>query len=758
MTPYEPILLVPSQPTDNRRKGGGGSAKKPLVPVTDGLRSSLAAQLSEVLQKVASLPSAAPTVNLPLVVRVRDRALAKSNRPYDFLAAADLPTAATGGPGELVARASVSNVENLRYRIERASRKPDLFAISSFESFRLWDPLLDAFHSVEDIYPQAVLDEASSTGKPLRIDFFPWLSLDTPWVDGNPLGETLGRLGLHALLESKSQRRPTVYFHVDEKARAQDLGLIYGIRSVGLTPTYGAFETIERQWIAMVDPQPSVDLGVPGDVAARVGVLDSGVDCPALSPWLIDNVRYDLDSDCDAAHGTFVTGLIVGSRRLNLNDHRFPSDSALVLNAQVLPRGAISEYLLLERIEETIKKFSKQGIKVWNCSFASTVELDPLGYSTFAEELDRVSEDHGVLFVQAMGNYGDSPRRTWPLTAGHVLRDGISSPADAVNSLAVGSLAHLGGCVPIGAPSSYSRRGPGFGGQMKPDVTHWSGDLDRNGSLAGHGVRSLQPGGGVAESVGTSFSTPVVSSIAANLWEEVSASAAFSTPDPALIKGLVVHSALLSDAVHVGEDRAYFGAGVPNGGLAVLFDGESSFTTVHRATLGDGIAWWKDPFPVPACLLSVDGRLQAEIFMTLSYSPFIDSAHNSECVRSSIEASFGGVHVNFDGNRTITGIVPADAGNQWEVDRIEAGKWSPVKTYRRRFPQGKGGGNNWGLKLTMTERVSGERPDPQIAYAILTLRGLRSDIPVHQDGLKALRALKYTSIPLSNTSRLRLGN
>lgn len=334
------------------------------------------------------------------------------------------------------------------------------------------------------------------------------------------------------------------------------------------------------------------------------------------------------------------------------------------------------------------------------------------------------------------------------------LPDGISSPADAVHSVAVGSLSHRGGAAPSGAPASYSRRGPSFGGQQKPDLCHWSGDVDTSGGINGTGISSIAPTDTSAESVGTSFATPIVSAIAANVWEELEAAPGMPAVTPALVKGLLVHSASLSHVVPTAHQH-YYGAGVPSGDLASIFDASDRFTTVHQVELSS--TWMRTPFPVPECLFTDEGKLCAEVTMTLSYAPKIDEAYGEECVRTSVEASFGVVSQGTAGP-TITGKVPEDrpsGGYAWESQRIAEGKWAPIKTHRARFPRGVAG-DDWGLKLSLTEREASPQPIQQTAYVILTLKSLDPDLPVHQDGIAAVNRLGLWHTQLSSQATINL--
>ncbi|WP_354156636.1 S8 family peptidase [Arthrobacter sp. UYCu512] len=703
----------------------------------------------------ATAPLTGPD-SIPLVINLRDQALAKSNRPTEFLEQSGLGIEATARTGQIVAHASRSALNTLASKIRNPTSKKEIYAVSTFDSFSLWEPFAHEGVGGATLTATEMVEAAAALSKPLKLDFFPWLGLDSPLTTGQRLKDYFEDEGFVLLEEIGSSRRRTGYFHVAEGASGDALQKVLGIRSAMLAPEYSADGDVRQQSFRAISPSSKITLPAPTKTMRAVGVFDSGIAPGALDPWVQSRHSYDVGVELDTTHGTFVAGLITAARQMNA-DARFPEDSAPVIDAQVLPTVAITEHILLDRIEEVLVHHGADGPRVWNCSFAAIDELNPMGYSTFAQAMDELSASHNVLFVQAAGNYVEAPARVWPPLGG--LTDGIASPAEAVNSLVVGSLSHLGGFVPAGSPASYSRRGPSFGGQQKPDVVHWSGDFGPTfGALSGHGIQSIIPGDVLAESVGTSFATPLVSAIAANTWEEIEQSSGSASACPELVKGLLVHAAVVDSPPRDASHRAYYGAGVPTESKVILEDTAETFTTVHEVRLTRGVDWFKDPFPVPACLLTDDGKLQAEIIMTVAYAPVVDAAFGDECVRSSVDASFGRM-VPSNGGFQLKGLVPFEKGTEphaWERQRVEMGKWSPIKTYRAKYPQGTQGGDRWALKLSLLERVEGEVASTQRVFVILTFKGLQPSLPVYQDGLASIRANSYSSLSLRNDPRIRV--
>lgn len=757
-----PILLLPYQPHEFVRKTGGGSQKPPIVEITADLRSELSGQL-ERLADHAKSSGATRTDPLPVKIKLREQALAKSNRPYAFLAQAALPAVAAGRPGELIVEGTADRLQNLSSLIRTSDSKKDLYDISTFETFSGWNVLVDGFRRVGDESADSVVQAAREAGKTLRLTFFPWVArrlehavMPQGVVSGHdgshPRTEVVGALseltGLNVEVASATSGRPVAYVRPSADLTADRISQVRGIRSMSVTPEYAPIRSIP-QGMRPIRTLTTGEVPLPGSDAPVVAVLDSGVDSTHLENAVVKRVEFDPVGLRNPEHGTFVAGLVMSAGHLN-GGGDFPDDSSHVIDAQVLPNGTIDEPLLLERIEDVVRR--NPQVKVWNCSFGAPTAGIP-EYGPFAQELDALSQELGVLFVQAAGNYEGRPARGWPPVD---LDDLLMSPAEAVRSLTVGARAHKGGLVQAGAPASYSRRGPNFAAHVKPEVCHWAGDLDQQGYLGGFGVQSLLPSGELAEGIGTSFSTPVVSTIAANVWARLEAAGA-TTVRPELIKGLLVHAASLRDTTTEPDYRNYYGWGVPPSSTEVLSNLDSEFTTVHEVVLTPGNKWFKRPFPVPASLLTDTGKFRGEVVMTLSYAPVLNPAFGSEAVREDVAGAFGRFQTPGDSStfKAITSPQPS-GGAYWEADQIEDGKWAPVKTYRGRYPNGVAGGE-WALRLTPTERVSDEVAREQRVFVFITFRGIDPNVQVYQDGVRAVRAMRYPSRNMTLDSTVRIG-
>lgn len=762
MPDLNPILLLPYAQDELRRKQGGGRTPDPLVPITPQLRSALASQLAA-LATAAGDRRASASNPMPVKVVLRKKALAKSNRPYKLLNAAALPPVAAEKPGELIVGGTRDRLMALAAAIQTGSSKEDLFYISTFEGFSDWS-VQDIFGVSNALAATSVINEARRRQAYIKVTLFPWFAntvsrITTPQGAIGHDRDSGGRellpayqraLGLTVRTANVSRQRPVVYIEPTAEVSVERLQEINSVRSISIAPTYTAIDS-GPQPFREVQAVNGERFDLPGVDTPVVGVLDTGVEGPATAA-VVGRADYDTASEQDPWHGTFVAGLVMSSRLINDGDVRFPTDSARIFDAQVLPTGGVSEALLFERVSEVVNSY--RDIRVWNCSFGAPSD-DPSDYGTFAQDIDSLSDELGVLFVQAAGNFGESSR-AWPPIIPSSLADMLASPAEAVRSITVGARAHLGGFVETGMPSSYSRRGPNFAQHVKPDLSHWAGDVTADGILGGTGVKSILPSGSFAESVGTSFSAPIVSATAANVWTLLEQGGS-TQARPELVKGLMSHAALLHDKTQVEPQfRNYFGWGTPPSSSAILGTDPSTFTTVHEVILTPGSDWYKQPFPVPPELLTDQGKFRGEVILTLSYAPPVNPAFGSEAVRTDVSGAFGYVAANRDGKARFHSITPQEVvGSYWEVDQVADGKWSPLKTYRKQYPQGTGKGT-WALRLSLTERVSDESRQEQRVFAIVSFRALVPGQDIYNSGLAEVNRLGYVNREMIPGTRLRL--
>ena len=283
-------------------------------------------------------------------------------------------------------------------------------------------------------------------------------------------------------------------------------------------------------------------------------------------------------------------------------------------------------------------------VPVWNLSLGMVgAPCENERFSRFGKFLDSRSQSRGVQFVNAAGNYKDAGLRPWPPTPITADADRICPPADAVRSITVGSVTHkheLNSVVASdGAPSPFTLRGPGAGYHIKPEISHIGGNCAGNFDCVQTGVISIGGNNDIAENVGTSFATPLISSLVAGIWQEINVGSQVTAPT--LAKAMLLHSAFVRNAPLNDELVRYVGLGCPPDLPEILNCRQSAATMFFDVMVGiDKQMFEMRPFPIPKCMTST-GKLVGEIFMTLLYDPPLDRRFNVEYCRTNVTASLG---------------------------------------------------------------------------------------------------------------------
>jgi serine protease AprX len=130
------------------------------------------------------------------------------------------------------------------------------------------------------------------------------------------------------------------------------------------------------------------------------------------------------------------------------------------------------------------------GYSIFDDSTQNHTYEDMDGNSTRISIAADIAASKGILVVSSAGNQGNKPWRY------------ITAPADADSVLAIGAVDTLGNIA------SFSSVGPSFDGGIKPNVC-----------AIGQGTYILRQNGLIGSGGGTSLSAPVISGLAACLWQ-----------------------------------------------------------------------------------------------------------------------------------------------------------------------------------------------------------------------------------------------
>lgn len=369
-----------------------------------------------------------------------------------------------------------------------------------------------------------------------------------------------------------------------------------------------------------------------------VGILDSGIKAiPHLKPWILQDNFTKIPSDrIDHAHGTFVSSIVLYGDEFEKQDY-IGSDGCYLFDATVFPdlsKDTIEEFELVEHIREAIEK-NKDKVKIWNLSLGTKDECDLTTFSYFGKALDQIQEEHNVIICKSAGNCTNFTLNK-PVAR-------ISKSADSVRSLVVGALTHEKGEHDHSEkfhPSPFSRIGKGPAHINKPDLTHMGGNAGVHpitGKIVTTGVTSFSPAGDLVTNVGTSFSTPRISSLLAGIDNRLD-----EEFNPLLLKALAIHSAKYPDELNLppAEKIKYLGYGMPSNIDDILYNDPHEITLILQDKLIKG-NWIEIPdLPFPQTLIE-NGFYYGEVILTVVASPILSETQGAEYCQSNLEVRLG---------------------------------------------------------------------------------------------------------------------
>ncbi len=386
-------------------------------------------------------------------------------------------------------------------------------------------------------------------------------------------------------------------------------------------------ELITEDFIEVKKPEQGIDY-------FKVGVFDEGIsDIEHLKEWKSGIYVAFGEDEYDKSHGTFIAGIINYGDILE-GKNWTGTQPFKITEAVIYPNekyGYIDEPMMVNFMREAIIKHP--DVKVWNFSIGNDTPINDELYSDFAQFLDELQDEYNILIIKAAGNCSNFLKAA--------PRGRITQASESVRTLVVGSIAHEKGIhdiADINHPSPFSMVGPGISDVIKPDLVHYGGNAGiRDGKVEISGVKSFSANGKICKAVGTSYSTPRVSALAAEL-----AGSLKEEFNPQLIKALLIHSSKHPEEFDCNiEDRInQIGFGLPSTITDILYNDPNEVTLILMDAVDKGSYIKIMDFPFPQSLVN-NGHFYGQIKVTLVAAPRIDSYQGSEYIQSDIEVALG---------------------------------------------------------------------------------------------------------------------
>ena len=440
-------------------------------------------------------------------------------------------------------------------------------------------------------------------------------------------------------------------------------------------PADRVMEVAELDVIARMDllPQPALpmpklyglsvgqlpDVLEPDPRSAIVGLVDSGVASghPLIGPAVLasDPIGTGIAEDQDEhGHGTMVASLLLyGDVEEAIARGQPLRPACRIVSARVLDAKNDFPYEdLWERdLQEAIIWCAKQGARVINLSIGDgRSPFSPPRQMSAAAVVDDLARRLGLVIVVAAGNsrpadylakINGSSVHEYPTALLEDEGTGILDPGTSLLSITAGGMTEAAASgassghetllrVPMGSPgwpSSVTRKGPGPGQAIKPELVENAGTLGvEDGTLVSNdaelgivGARA-QAGRLLSWGVGTSYAAPLISRVAATV------AARFPDFTAEMIRALVLLSAErlpFSDnlegtkAARHEAERQLFGYGRPSMARASEATGHRVLLVADGNIPMNGVHIYE--IPIPFSFTTSGGSRGLDV--SLAYSP-----------------------------------------------------------------------------------------------------------------------------------------
>lgn len=355
-------------------------------------------------------------------------------------------------------------------------------------------------------------------------------------------------------------------------------------------------------------------------------------------------------------HGNQVASLLIDATGWN-NNLNIPDLPCRVAPIQAVPAPDVhnipfEEDTLFEYLDELMQ--SHPETKVWNFSANLPFECDEHQVSSLADGLRKLARKHKILPVISAGNIFNGDIK-------------ISPPADCESAVVVsGRKYNNKGQLKLDY-CDISRRGLGPHGALKPDISSFST------------VRVL----GGKEVTGTSYSTPLISRIAAHTFNSL------KYPSPDAVRAILLNSTDLTKH----DDRLGWGSPILNEKPWLCPEGVVTLVWDSELETGQNY-YWNDIY-VPPSMLDNE-KLKGEISLCAILDPQINETPYGQYYLSRLEANIQAL----DNNGKYYGLLGSCSTNG--TCNTDGPKWNPIRVHRAKFPSGK---MCIGGKLRMRARI-----------------------------------------------------
>ena len=473
-----------------------------------------------------------------------------------------------------------------------------------------------------------------------------------------------------------------------------------------------------------------------------VAVLDSGVSFPqewselVVSHWLAEGATGG-----NADHGTKVASNIVFRYVAQQQSEQHLTPRARIIDCNILD-GSVPANIFIRRIQNAVDTFS-YITKTYNLSANATVPIEGDEMSIVGYELDALQLRKGVQFIVSAGNHN-----LWEAESNleDILDDDdsrISAPADSMLSIVVGSIVgdnHSGSISAKNEIAPYSRRGPGFTGFSKPDISAFAGTIVSNSGRTSVPADMfsllMSKNGSLVPDAGTSFAAPIISGDYAEILNIV------PQQDIILAKALLYHNAMpIWDAENLTDDELSFAHNIYGRGLPNIdsckYSTQGKVTFVRSGTL-NRVTKERVTIYMPEVLAAQQGRNIAKVSVTCLSMPSVDRTKGTEYLGAYVRASLK--------KSSADGIALKSVSPDFKEGRQ---KWDVCQQFSSLFSRFNAG--DWQIWLELFSRWDNQ--DSDVPYAlVVTIEDVSGTLDIYSEieALNRYRAMNAIRLMVAN--------
>lgn len=749
-----PIKLVLQKSTDIVPNNGGGKVKF-FGEVTPQLQLDISQKFEGLMSFYSDVFTENETVPAVGKIIVKPEAIAKSHKPSDLCRLCPI----IGGEDldELYIKVNRNNIQKTIDMVNNPPSqrfKANMTAIDDIQPIKPEEKISQELQMVA----QEEFDMVSKYIKLKIFDFYDDFDNMQIWEYVKKKLQSLHFQDKYEVI-TYGENIKFLKIEINSYDDIVSLAEINGVKSVDFFQEYSLPQNtfLATEMNALLDREYK-------DSNVTIGIIDGGIsdDNLLLKPYIVAREEYIEKSYQNLKHATFIASTIQYGNILNNietdNSYRFKFvDIVAIPNSDkdYGPVDSITEYELMEIIEESMEKYS-ESVKIWNLSLGIEDKICDGVMSDLGVYLDYVQDKYQVQIFVSSGNINRLPLRNWPPSDDIGEHDRLVSPADSVRAITVGAVAlydSTDSIVKSNEPSPFSRRGPGANYVVKPDIVDYGGNLSTSYKIDNLGIKGLDPLGHIIEGNGTSYSTPRSLQKYACIYEEM------IEPDLLLAKAMLIHSARMNSRELLDEhpdNIKYYGFGIPSANTQnILQCSKDCVTLVFKQKISQGSHLEMYDFPYPKSLIN-NNKYFGEIGMTLVVVPPLDAQYGREYCRTNIDVSFGTYNSLPDGSIDYKGQVPLEAkwDEKFEAARVTNGfKWSPIKSYYRKISKGISVTDGWKLRVDLTSRNGMNIPSQEFTL-LITIRDPNGN-DIYSEIVNGLREKGYITNNIETKYQVR---